>query len=275
MCSLLALPRSLGEVLPLIGAPVAKDHVGRRLMLSLSRPNRKTGAFPELTPRILERVQAYNVLDVEGLAAVHAAVGNLPEHERAAWEMDQAINARGVGIDLELVRAAKGLAETVKKGLFAEYDAITGGLTENGLTPHQVPKTRDWLSQRGLFLDNLQETTIEEALKAPDLLPEVRRVLEIRQALASNALTKFDAMQAVTDADGRARGLFQYHAATPGRWSGQLIQPQNLPRPTVEIADSEIEEVVEAIKTDTSLGRWGKPLDVLESSLRFALVCRD
>jgi DNA polymerase len=138
-----------------------------------------------------------------------------------------------------------------------------------------VQKTRDWLRQRGLFLDDLQETTIEDALKDQNLLPEVRRVLEIRRAAASTALKKLDAMLACTDADGRARGLFQYHAATPGRWSGQLIQPQNLPRPTVEIAPDEIEELVAAVKTGETPLRWGEPLEVLESALRFALVAAD
>jgi DNA polymerase len=120
VCSLLALPGSLGGVLPVIGAPTSKDTEGRRLVLSLSRPNLKTGAYPDLAPDVIDRVRAYNVLDVEGLAAVHAAVGNLPEHEQVVWELDQAINERGVGVDLGFVRAAKGLAETVKRGLFAE-----------------------------------------------------------------------------------------------------------------------------------------------------------
>jgi hypothetical protein len=42
VCSYLALPRSLGKVLPVLGAPIVKDEAGKRLVRSLSRPNRKT-----------------------------------------------------------------------------------------------------------------------------------------------------------------------------------------------------------------------------------------
>jgi DNA polymerase len=106
-------------------------------------------------------------------------------------------------------------------------------------------------------------------------------VLGIRQILAPTSLKKLDAMLACVGADGRARGLFQYHAATPGRWSARLIQPQNLPRPIIKIAPDGIEELVEAVKTGeaAALERWcttpeGKrvdPVELLAGTLRFAL----
>ena len=81
-CSHLALPRALGKVLPVLGADVVKDGAGRRLVLSLSRRNRRTGQYPDLTPEARQRVSEYNRIDVEGLMAIHAATGVLSGRER-------------------------------------------------------------------------------------------------------------------------------------------------------------------------------------------------
>ena len=43
-CCSFALPRSLDKALTALGLPVKKDKEGQRLVRSLSRPNRKTGA---------------------------------------------------------------------------------------------------------------------------------------------------------------------------------------------------------------------------------------
>jgi DNA polymerase len=193
-CSYLALPRTLGKVLPIIGAPVVKDGAGRRLVLSLSRPVRKTGAYPDVTPEVLERVHAYNKIDVEGLTAIHAAVGPLPERERKVWELDQQINKRGIQIDTEFVWAAKQIAETFKGTLLDEFAGLT-----KGLSPYQVSATRDWLKERGFALENLQDDTVNDALddlilprrRSPrprdqadhrvDLAKETRRHADLRQ----------------------------------------------------------------------------------------------
>lgn len=272
VCSYLALPRTLGKVLPVLGVPVVKDAAGQRLVRGLSRPGKKTGLYPELTPKILDRVHQYNRVDVDALIAIHTATGRLPERERQVWELDQQINARGIGIDIEMVRAAKIIADSTTGAVLAEFAELTGGLS-----PYQVAKTREWLSGRGYGLPDLQEMTVTAALEDSVLPEDVRRVLEIRSITASTSLKKLDAMIACTGAGGRARGLLQYHAATPGRWSAVLLQPQNLPRPTVEIKPEEIESVVAAIKTadPDSLRPWGPPLEVLASSLRFVLAAAE
>jgi hypothetical protein len=83
-------------------------------------------------------------------------------------------------------------------------------------------------------------------------------------------------MLACVGRDGRARGLLQYHGAATGRWSGQLIQPQNFPRPTLAV-EVNPEELTAAVKTGDpdALRRWGKPIDVLVSGLRYALTAAD
>ena len=270
--SCLALPRALDKALAALGLPIEKDKEGQRLVRSLSRLNRKTGAYPELTPAIVERIAAYNRVDIAALEAMRRqGLGALPTAEQAIWELDQKINARGIAIDTGFVEAAKQIADQAMGEAIAEFARLT-----EGLSPYQVEKTRGWLKSRKWTLPNLEAETVADALELAGLPNDVKRVLEIRLIAAATSLKKLDAMRACVGADGRARGLLQYHGATTGRWAGQLIQPQNFPRPTLE-ADVDPEELVAAVKTGDSdaLRRWGKPIDVLVSGLRHALTAAD
>jgi DNA polymerase len=272
VASSFALPRSLDKALAALGLMIEKDKEGQRLVRSLSRPDRKTGAYPELTPAIVERVAAYNRIDILALEAMHVrGLGRLSAAEQAVWELDQQINARGIEIDVDFVEAAKRIADQVMGEAVAEFIALT-----NGVLPTQVQKTRDWLKDHAHALPNLESETVSDALELAGLPDDVRRVLEIRQIAAAASLKKLDAMLAVVGPDGRARGLLQYHGAATGRWSGQLIQPQNFPRPTLE-TEVDPEELVAAVKTGDpeALKPWGKPIDVLVSGLRHALTAAE
>jgi DNA polymerase len=92
--------------------------------------------------------------------------------------------------------------------------------------------------------------------------------------VASTSLKKLGAIFSCVGSDGRARGLLQYHGATPGRWVGRLLQPQNFPRPSITVEDPE--ELVVAVKTEDSdaLRKWGEPVEVLVSSLRHAIAAQ-
>jgi DNA polymerase len=264
-CAYFALPLDLERSLTVLNLPVVKDKGSRRMVLSLSRPNRNTGLYPEITPEKLERIAVYNRVDVEGVLAIDTALGRLPKRERRVWDLDQKINQRGIGIDLDFVRAAKKIADQQFGEAVEEFQALTG------LNPTQVERVHVWLCENGAELENLRAETIEETLKI-ELSPEARRVLEIRSMVASTSLKKLGAILACVGSDRRARGLLQYHGATPGRWVGRLLQPQNFPRPVVKIEDPE--ELVAAVKTGDpdALRKWGHPIDVLVSSLRHAIV---
>jgi hypothetical protein len=89
-CSSLALPRALDKALAALGLPIEKDKEGQRLVRSLSRPDRRTGAYPELTPAIVDRVAKYNRIDILALEAMHGrGLNALPTTEQAVWELDQ------------------------------------------------------------------------------------------------------------------------------------------------------------------------------------------
>jgi DNA polymerase len=272
VASSLALPRSLDKALTALGLPIEKDKEGQRLIRSLSRPDRKTGLYPKRTPQILERVAKYNRIDILALEAMcKQGLGRLSASEQPVWELDQKINERGIAIDIEFVQAAKRISDQVMVEAIEEFRTLT-----NGISPSQVQRIREWLRDNRYALPNLEAETVVESLEAPGLPDNVRRVLEIRQITAAASLKKLDAMLACVGPDGRARGLLQYHGATTGRWSGQLIQPQNFPRPSLE-ADVDQEELAAAVKSGDpeQLSQWGKPIDVLVSSLRCALTAAE
>jgi DNA polymerase len=269
-CCFFALPRALDKALAALGLPIRKDKEGQRLVRSLSRPNRRTGAYPELTPAILERVAAYNRVDILALETIHGrGLSALSAAEQTVWELDQRINARGIAIDIGFVEAAKRIADQVIGEAITEFARLT-----NGVSPLQVQKIREWLRSRKWALPNLESETVSDALELAGLPDDVRRVLEIRQIAAAASLKKLDAMLACVGPDGRARGLLQYHGAATGRWSGQLIQPQNLPRPTVDVDPEELTAAVK-IGDPEALRGWGKPIDVLVSGLRCAVVAAE
>jgi DNA polymerase len=278
-CAYLNLPRDLKKVLPVVGATARKDDAGRALVLSLSRRDKKTGLYPELTAERLEGVRAYNSGDIAGTVELHAMYGELPASEREIWLLDQKINERGIQIDLDFVTAAKAIAEASTAPLVEEFTALTKGEGEafpEGLVPTQVERLREWLQSRGCSLPNLEDETIAEALKERVLSDEVRRALLIRQITASTSLKKLDAMLACAGTDGRVRGTLRFRGARTGRWSGALVQPQNFPRPTFEIPDPEALVTAVLSRDPAMLRPWSEqPLEVLAGALRLAITARE
>ena len=183
-CCSFALPRSLDKALTALGLPVKKDKEGQRLVRSLSRPNRKTGAYPELTPAIIKRVVEYNLIDILALEAMRKqGLARLTTSEQEVWELDQRINERGIAIDTSFVQAAKRIADQVMGEVVVEFTSLT-----KGVLPSQVQTIREWLRDHGCALPKLDAETVNEALESAGLPDDVRRVLEIRQITGAASL---------------------------------------------------------------------------------------
>ena len=57
----------------------------------------------------------------------------------------------------------------------------------------------------------------------------LKEALELRQELSKSSVKKYTSMENVKGLDNRVRGLFQFYGANrTGRYSGRLIQVQNL-----------------------------------------------
>jgi DNA polymerase bacteriophage-type len=62
------------------------------------------------------------------------------------------------------------------------------------------------------------------------MTPAAQRALKLRQMLSKSSVSKLDAILDRVSPDGRLRENYKFYGATTGRWSGQGVQLQNLPR---------------------------------------------
>ena len=234
--STLGLPRSLESVGAVLGLEKQKLTEGKDLIRYFCVPCRPTKAnggrmrnLPEHDPEKWERFKAYNVRDVETEMQIQKRLSNFPVPD-TIWEeyhLDQEINDRGIGVDMELVRQAIAMDARSRERLTAAMRELTE--LEN---PNSVQQMKQWLADHGLETDTLGKKAVAELLKtAPGPL---REVLSLRQQLAKSSVKKYTAMENAVCADSRAHGMFQFYGANrTGRFSGRLIQLQNLYKNTM------------------------------------------
>lgn len=234
--STLGLPRSLESVGVVLGLEKQKLTEGKDLIRYFCVPCRPTKAnggrmrnLPEHDPEKWERFKAYNLRDVETEMQIQKRLSNFPVPD-TIWEeyhLDQEINDRGIGVDMELVRQAIAMDARSRERLTAAMRELTE--LEN---PNSVQQMKQWLADHGLETDTLGKKAVAELLKtAPGPL---REVLSLRQQLAKSSVKKYTAMENAVCADSRAHGMFQFYGANrTGRFSGRLIQLQNLYKNTM------------------------------------------
>lgn len=237
LASAVGLPRSLGEVAKALRLGEEKDTAGKNLIKYFSVPckptktnGQRTRNLPEHAPEKWQQYIEYNRQDVVAEKAIREKLKayrpNEIEHD--AWVLDQRINARGVGVDMELVSSAIRMSEEHKAACTAEAIRLTG--LEN---PNSVAQLKEWLET-----DSLTKLDVADLLK--DAEGDRKRVLELRQELGKSSVKKYEAIRNSVCSDGRVRGLFQFYGANrTGRWAGRLVQLQNLPQnhiPDLDVA---------------------------------------
>ena len=232
----LGLPLSLESAGVALGLEKQKLTEGKDLIRYFCVPCKPTKANggrirnrPEHDPEKWKRFKAYNLRDVETEMQIQKRLSHFPVPD-AIWEeyhLDQEINDRGIGVDMELVRQAIAIDARSRERLTAAMRELTE--LEN---PNSVQQMKQWLADHGLETDTLGKKAVAELLKtAPGPL---REVLSLRQQLAKSSVKKYTAMENAVCADSRAHGMFAFYGANrTGRFSGRLIQLQNLYKNTM------------------------------------------
>ncbi|WP_054260582.1 DNA polymerase [Propionispora sp. 2/2-37] len=229
----MGLPLSLEGSGMVLGLEKQKLAEGRDLIRYFCQPCKPTAAngqrtrnLPSHAPDKWAAFKAYNRRDVETEMSIQEKLTKFPVPDSvwAEYHIDQAINDRGVALDMPFVQSAIQADERSR----AELTRLMRELTELE-NPNSVAQMKRWLAEHGLETDTLGKKAVTELLKtAPEPLG---KALELRQSLAKSSVKKYMAMENAVCADGRARGMFQFYGANrTGRWAGRLIQLQNLPQ---------------------------------------------
>ncbi|HEO6210131.1 TPA: DNA polymerase [Streptococcus agalactiae] len=229
----LGLPLSLEGVGTVLKLKDKKMREGADLIRYFCVPCKPTKAnggrirnFPHHAPNKWSTFINYNRRDVEVELAIKERVKNFPVPSFVwnEYHQDQIINDRGIGIDIDFVKAAIKIDGESKAKIQEELKALTG--LEN---PNSVLQMIGWLRDHGVTTDSLDKKTVKELLKTVD--ETTAQVLKLRQQAAKSSVSKYQAMMNCVCKDGRVRGMFQFYGANrTGRWAGRLVQLQNLPQ---------------------------------------------
>ena len=272
----MGLPLSLEGVGAVLNLDNQKMKEGRDLIRYFCVPCKETKTnggrtrnLPQHAPDKWNLFKSYNKRDVEVEMAIQERLQKYPVPDQV-WEeyhQDQEINDRGIAIDLELAGQAVAMDAKSRESLMAALKEKTG--LEN---PNSVLQMLGWLEDHGLKTDSLGKKQVKEMLKTAQ--EPLRSVLQLRQKLAKSSVKKYQAMEMTACQDGRARGMFQFYGANrTGRFSGRLIQIQNLVRNTIPDL-SEARELVRQGNYEALDLLYDSVPDVLSQLIRTAFVPR-
>ena len=229
----MGLPLSLESVGAVLGLEKQKLTEGKDLIRYFCIPCKPTKAnggrtrnFPKHDRDRWQRFKEYNARDVETEMLIQEKLFKfpVPDFIWKEYEMDQIINDRGIAIDMDFVKQAVYIDGVSSENLMTVMQDITK--LEN---PNSVQQMKGWLLENGIETESLGKKAVAKLLESAK--EPYKTVLELRQKLAKSSIKKYAAMENAVCGDGRARGMFQFYGANrTGRFSGRLIQLQNLPQ---------------------------------------------
>lgn len=277
-------PGGLKAAAKMLGdADSQKDEEGRTLMLKMAKPRKhEPGRDPiwwdeyENVARLIE----YCRQDVIAEKVIHQKLGELPYKEQEIFWLDRKINERGVKVDLDAIDLLLEVIKTQERRANVRLRQITNGQVDRVTS---VVDTLAWLKEKGVELPDLSKKTVEQTLReASDpeskLDPEVEEVLQIRQDNAKSSIAKIKAMKSAVAEDGRIHGMFQYYGAHTGRWTGRLVQLQNLPQglnlepQTINVLHRDLKEISPSRWLDQVEMHFGPPMPVISSMIRSLII---
>lgn len=238
------LPGGLEKIGDVLGLPtdLAKDKRGKQLIQMFCKPAPKGSKIKRKTrdthPAEWAEFLEYSRQDIVSMREIdrRLPVWNYREGgaELALWHLDQRINDRGFAVDLSLASAATAAAELEKDRLKDKaYEASFGDLTNvsrrDALLKHIV-------EFYGVELPDLKADTLKRRIEDPELPEGVKLLLSIRLEATKTSTAKYKALTNATSEDGRLRNTLQFAGAQrTARWAGRVFQPQNMPRPNIQL----------------------------------------
>lgn len=271
-----SLPGALDKQCEVLGVPLdkAKDKAGKKLIQLFCKPQAKTRkirrATRETHPAEWEAFKDYARMDIVAMREVYKRQPkvNWTDAEKAVWRLDQAINDRGIQIDMDLAHAALRAAKEAGQRLATESALMTNGAVPSATQRDAlIGYLRDTM---GLEIDDLRKGTLAALLKT-DVPDDVRELLEVRLQAAATSPAKYRVLVNGTSSDRRMRGTMQYAGASrTARFSSRVVQLQNLPRPTLK--QPQIELGIEAMKAGIEAVFFDDVMELCSSAVRGSIV---
>lgn len=273
-----AYPGKLDLCAKALGLDVQKDLAGAKVMKKLAT----TG---EGTEEEFERMMEYCVQDVIVEATIGMVVRDLTDKEWMDYWVCEAMNDRGIPVDVELARAAQRYAEAEAVEIKRELTEATNGAITSA---KQFARIKKWIGERApeivemladdegkLSLDRSARTTIFES--DLDLSEEVLDVLHLIDDAGRASTAKYAALENRTDTDGRLRGAYLFNGAgQTGRFSAVGFQPHNLVRDKLNNVDEVVDLVLDGASAEKIMGVSGENmLTTLARMLRPTIVAEE
>jgi len=273
--SAFGVPRALDRAAKALRLPIEKDLEGKRIMMKLAKPRKPTKHNPAIwheNPEDFEKLYKYCIDDVRVEREIDRALPNLNHVERKLWLLDQKINMRGVQVDLVLVKSALAIIARYTDILNARLSQLTNGYVDRVTRTERV---KYWLRSQGVVVEDLQKATVDKLLSDTHFISDaVKEVLRIRQQLSKSSTKKYETMLKSADPkDSRIRDTLLYHGASTGRWTGKLVQVQNLPRGIIKDTD-QAAEIVRTGDLELLEMLYSNVMGTLSSTIRSCLVAK-
>lgn len=272
-------PAGLAAVGAALGLPQDKQKmsVGSALIRYFCIPCKPTKSNGGRTRNLPQHDRAkwdlfktYNGQDVVTEMEVDRMLENfpVPDEVQKQWEMDQIINLRGVAVDMTLVNGATFLGEQTQAAMVEEARELTG--LDN---PNSVKQLTEWLTKEtGEEIETLRKETVTDLLGRDLPSGAATRMLELRREMGKTSTKKYNAIEQCVCADGRVRGLMQFYGASrTGREAGRLVQVQNLPHDTIP-ATAEARELVKARDGEAVRMLYGSTMRALSALIRTVFI---
>lgn len=278
LSAMLGLPRSLekvGEALNL-DADKQKSKIGKSLIQYFSIPCKPTktngGRTRNLPQHDLDRWQLFKDYCIQDVVVEREIRKTLKPYdfnvlEQSFYELDQIINDRGIGVDVQLVDKVLQFDEQHKDKITQQLYALT-----QLNNPNSVSQLKEWMSERlGYEVSSLTKESVDELIRTCDD-EQVVEVLRARQELSKTSIKKFNKIQDCMLHTNSVHGVLQFYGANrTGRWAGRLVQVHNLPRNYLKELD-DVREIVKNGDTQLLTTIYDNVTDVLSQLIRTAFI---
>ena len=274
----LSLPLALKNSAKVLKTGEQKDKAGEALIKKFSVPqkDRKTGKLYRVYPwdalADWYKFKDYCLQDVRTERDIRHRLDGFPMTDRE-WQMywtDQRINDRGVLLDMELVEKCIACDLMLSDEMTKRAYELTG--LEN---PNSVSQLKRWLEERGISVDTLGKKNVEQMITDLDknsVDQTALDMLKLRLQMAKSSVKKYQAAERCVCSDERARGLFQFYGANrTGRWSGRLLQLQNLSKNHIDTL-SQARDLMKQGEFEKVAEIYGDVPDILSQLVRTMLV---